>query len=126
MELDSSTLITGLIVVITAIWAGADAATNRIPSDSRPYGAGNGALAWFLCCLLLWIVAFPWYLIRRAQVLGQRRREREREKAASVAAPPLPKPILCSHCGRYFEPGANFCPQCAAPNPAAAAQQQQR
>lgn len=61
-----------LIVVIgTTIWVGYDARQNRIPTDSKPYSLNNGALAWVFTCILLWIAAFPYYLVKRSKVLKE-------------------------------------------------------
>lgn len=46
-----------LIVIVTSIWVLVDA-------HSKGLGYAK-SIAWFVFCLLLWIVAFPWYLIKR-------------------------------------------------------------
>ncbi|MCX5806947.1 MAG: SHOCT domain-containing protein [Proteobacteria bacterium] len=62
-----------IIVLATTIWLTYDASTNKIPATKQPYSINNGALAWCLSALLLWIVTFPYYLVRRSQVLRERR-----------------------------------------------------
>lgn len=48
-----------LIVVGTTIWVGFD-------SSSRDWeGTNSSTLGWVVCCLLVWIVAFPFYLSKR-------------------------------------------------------------
>lgn len=60
-----------LIVIGTTIWVGYDAKQNRVPIDSKPYSLNNGAVAWVLTCILLWIFGFPYYLVKRAKILKQ-------------------------------------------------------
>jgi len=45
-------------VVGTTIWVGIDA-------SRREWGDGLGPASWVVFCLLLWIVAFPIYLVKR-------------------------------------------------------------
>ncbi|MBI4586674.1 MAG: SHOCT domain-containing protein [Planctomycetes bacterium] len=61
-----------IVIVVSAIWVAVDAKNNKIPIDKKPYSANNGALAWLLTTLLFWIVGFPYYLIKRSQVMNQR------------------------------------------------------
>lgn len=54
-----------LIVLGSAIWVLIDAKKIGVRKDVIT-GIGNiGPWAWFFCCLLLWIVAFPLYLFKR-------------------------------------------------------------
>jgi hypothetical protein len=77
-----------LVVVIgTSIWVKKDAASNRIPIDSKPYSTNNGAWAWFGSCILLWIAAFPYYLYKRSKLLGERRRAATPPVRPAVVAP---------------------------------------
>ena len=46
-----------LVVIGTTIWTVADARTTD-PQNTVWWGLG---------CLLLWIVVFPWYLVKRSQ-----------------------------------------------------------
>jgi hypothetical protein len=66
-------LIILLIVIATTIWVAFDAKKNQITTHDKPYSINTGALAWFFCCLLLWIAAFPYYLVRRNKLLKLRR-----------------------------------------------------
>jgi hypothetical protein len=60
------------VVVGTTIWVMCDSHSNKIPSGSGEYSLNNGAVGWGLGCLLLWIVGFPYYLLKRHQVLRDR------------------------------------------------------
>ena len=62
-----------MIVVGTSIWVAYDASINKIAVVNKPYSFNNGAFAWFLSCILIWIAAFPAYLVRRSQILRKRR-----------------------------------------------------
>jgi flagellar biosynthesis/type III secretory pathway M-ring protein FliF/YscJ len=66
-------LIVLLIVIGTTIWLTFDAKTNKIPFTDKPYSLNNGALAWFLTAVVIWIYAFPIYLQRRAKIMRERR-----------------------------------------------------
>jgi hypothetical protein len=54
-----------LVVIISSIWAGFDAGSNE--------GFGTGLVV-LVCCLALWILVFPLYLVKRSQ------RERSRSQ----------------------------------------------
>ncbi len=50
-----------VLVVPSAIWVGVDSA-------KREWEDGSSTAAWVLGTLLLWIVVFPWYLVKRGRV----------------------------------------------------------
>lgn len=54
-----------IIVITTSIWALFDA--RKYKKQAKEMGRGESPSAWFLGCLLLWIVIFPYYLVRRAK-----------------------------------------------------------
>ena len=66
--MDSLNAVILLIVIGTSIWVGFDASTNKITSAGEEYNWATGALTWVTGCILLWIIVFPWYLVRRARV----------------------------------------------------------
>ena len=59
------------LVIGTSIWVKNDSAANRITTDTKPYSPNNGEWVWFGACILLWIVAFPYYLYRRSKMLNK-------------------------------------------------------
>ena len=71
-----------LIILLTSIWVGFDSQANRITSGKGPYSLQNGALVWVMACVLLWIIVFPYYLVRRSTVM--------RERGGSMPAPGAP------------------------------------
>jgi hypothetical protein len=60
-----------LILLLTTIWVGIDAHLNRIPTGNKPYSGGSAVL-WVVMCIVLWIAAFPVYLVKRAKTLQER------------------------------------------------------
>ena len=54
-----------LVIATTSGWVYRDAKKNRIE--------GNSPLVWFIGCLAVWIISFPWYLITRNKQLSERR-----------------------------------------------------
>ncbi|MCX4240319.1 SHOCT domain-containing protein [Paraliomyxa miuraensis] len=66
----------GLIVLVSAIWMAVD--SSNLGYDKRDLKglAAIGPMGWFFCGLLLWIIAFPLYLIKRPELkeAGERRR----------------------------------------------------
>jgi hypothetical protein len=56
-----------LIVIGTSIWVVVDAKTIGV-KKGQIKGMGNmGPWAWFIVCLFLWIVGFPFYLAKRGE-----------------------------------------------------------
>ena len=84
----------GVIFLVTTVWVCIDAKLHRVTTDgNETYHLGNGAGAWARDCVLLWVAAFPWYLIRRKQVLRARAPiGMPPAVPASVPAPP-PRPL---------------------------------
>jgi hypothetical protein len=58
--------LTWVMVLITAIWAAVD--SSKIHLKRYKSGISYGPVVLFLGFLLLWIVAFPWYLIVRYKI----------------------------------------------------------
>lgn len=57
------------VVIGTSIWMAYESNERRIPIDSKPYSTNNGAFAWLLSGLLLWIATFPYYLVKRSKFI---------------------------------------------------------
>jgi len=56
-----------IIVIVTSIWVLVDAKAIGVKKD-QIQGMGNlGPEGWFVVCLLLWIVGFPFYLAKRGE-----------------------------------------------------------
>ncbi len=105
-------------VIASSVWVLVDAETHKVPANRRkPYSASNGSAAWFIGCLLLWIVGFPWYLIARSAVLA----ERPSTPLTPTVATPLPMgATFCATCGTALAAGAGFCSACGSRVPVSA------
>lgn len=57
-----------LIVLGTSIWVGVDASTIGVKKGQLKGMADMGPTGWFFACLLLWIVAFPFYVAKREEL----------------------------------------------------------
>ncbi len=87
-----------LLIIVTSIWVGIDAGnlgvnkSNIPPSPAKSFSVASpsSATEWFFACLLIWAVAFPWYLVKRS---GYVRLKEQRESTGLHAvnrwAPPV-------------------------------------
>lgn len=101
----------GLLIAIgVAFFAAYDSDKNKIGFSDGPYTQMNGWLGWAILCFLLWIVGGPWYLIRRSNVMQQRRLG-----PAAWTSAPAPQGRTCAGCGGANLPGAAYCQWCSAP-----------
>jgi hypothetical protein len=98
-----------LVVVGTTIWVGMDA-------SQREWKKGqDGTTSWVIGCLLLWIIAFPWYLSKRGSAP---------RKGAHLVGPPRDLPVSaamyreCLHCKEQMRRDAEVCPRCRLESPA--------
>jgi hypothetical protein len=93
-----------LVVLLTTIWVAIDSWANKIACSKGPYSLANGALVWVPACVLLWIAAFPYYLVRRSTVL------RDREKVPQTPGPVPIVPLSAPTPARRDEPGQRVSP----------------
>ena len=91
MEIITFFLIGVVISLLTSIWVAIDAKKNQITTYDEPYSINTGALAWFFCCLIIWIVAFPYYLVRRNKLLSLRRAPVSQATLGNAAIPAFSK-----------------------------------
>ncbi len=54
------------MIVGTAIWASMD--SSKIQLKRYKSGISYGPVVLFICFLMLWAVAFPWYLVMRYKI----------------------------------------------------------
>lgn len=90
-----------LAVVGTSIWVFMDAKAIGIVPGQRSGFLDMGPASWFLCCLLLWIVAFPAYLVIR----GQHKAAGSNETKSNRVEQHIPQteekiPVSCPGCGK--------------------------
>jgi hypothetical protein len=57
-----------LIVIITSIWVLIDAKKIGVKKGQIKGLADIGPWGWFFVCLLLWIIGFPFYLLKRGEL----------------------------------------------------------
>src|SRR4051812_44278244 len=55
-----------IMVLGTALWAAID--SSKLQLKRYKSGISYGPIALFILCVLLWIVAFPWYLSMRHKI----------------------------------------------------------
>jgi hypothetical protein len=62
-----------LVIVGTTVWVGFDARELEMRQGRLSGGAVDmGTRAWVVCCLLLWVIAFPCYLVARSKYVAMR------------------------------------------------------
>ena len=65
----------GLIIIATTIWVGFDAHALGVKRGKLRGGPLDMSVtSWVICCLFLWIVSFPCYLVARFKYQEIRRR----------------------------------------------------
>lgn len=102
------------VIVVSSIWVAMDVKNLR---GDGPVGAGKSAIdmgpaGWFFSCLLLWIIAFPLYLIVRhkfaAEAVGA-----DGKKCPRCAEMVKQDAKVCRYCQHAFaESGFKTCPKC--------------
>jgi len=58
-----------IIILFTSIWVYTDAKKIGAGGFNANSFTGMSPIGWFLACLLLWIVVFPLYLIKRNDIM---------------------------------------------------------
>lgn len=112
------TIVLLLVVVVTSVLIAIDAQNNQITLSDKPYTAMDGATGWLIDCLQLWMIGAPWYVIRRSNLMSQRRGPAAvtcRGTAAPVAPLATPAWAYCPSRNGGSYPGAKFCQWCATP-----------
>lgn len=110
------------IVLATTIWVPFDA--SHLGVQRGRLGGGSldmGPASWFFCCLLLWIIAFPCYLIARSKYTTAARMGQlsppagagyqvPQQYAATPPPPPVAMPVQFSPDGRWYWGGQSWLP----------------
>jgi hypothetical protein len=101
-------LLIALAIVGSVIWVGFDA-SKRDWSDVRGSG-GTGTGTWVVGCILLWIIVFPMYLVKRGNAPFK-----------TQTGSPIPPPSAqmyreCPHCKEAMRRDAQACPHCRQPS----------
>src|SRR4051812_19221764 len=109
-----------LLVIGTTIWVGIDAGNRDWSQEKR----ATRPAAWVIGCLFLWIVFFPYYLVKRS---GTTKKGELSQLPPPVvrAVAPAPAPVAtkpCPDCAETVLADARVCKHCGyrfAPIPAA-------
>lgn len=75
-----------LVVIGTSVWVYFDAKNIGVKKTKEKSLINIGPFGWLLCCLLLWIVVFPLYLIKRSEL----KRKFQTETTLAPSASPQP------------------------------------
>ena len=70
-----------IAVVGTSIWVWVDSAKLRSCARDVEGLAATSPVMWFLCCILMWIIAFPLYLLTRPQLVQASTATRDPDKS---------------------------------------------
>lgn len=108
-----------VVVLITSIWMAIDA--DKLGYDKRDI-KGIAAMSpggWLICGLLLWIIAFPLYLIKRPELAaaGARRRALAQGQPVGFLPPGFPAPMHPGHMGQQPYPPQPYPQQPYPPQP---------
>jgi hypothetical protein len=60
-----------LVVIGTAIWVDQDARKLVSAGATKTQLGGTSPIAWSIGTLLIWIIVFPWYVVKRAKVIRE-------------------------------------------------------
>jgi hypothetical protein len=90
-----------LIVIGSSIWVYFDAKNIGVKKSGEKAKTGKvqtdmGPVGWAICCLLLWIIAFPIYLFKRPGF-------KKRFQPSSASVPPVPVPVTAGSPPQDFD-----------------------
>lgn len=77
-----------LIILGTSAWVLYDASSIGVRKGVITGLGDMGPVAWFVACLLLWIIAFPMYLIKRSAFIAALKSDGPARTAPSGASGP--------------------------------------
>jgi zona occludens toxin (predicted ATPase) len=96
-----------LLIFVTSLWAGFDAGRLR-KQGATTKDLGGSPLVVFFVCLIVWIIAFPYYLIHRERFIAAQKSSAARlsMQASSTSEG------FCGSCGAALYPTNAFCTKC--------------
>ena len=71
-----------IVVIATSLWVLIDAKTIGVKKGQIDGMGTMGPWSWFVACLLLWIIGFPFYLAKRGEFKRINARNRSDDSAA--------------------------------------------
>lgn len=98
-----------LVVIGTSIWVLIDAERIGVKRGQVEGLADMGPVGWFICCLGIWIIAFPVYLAKREAFKRANARAAVSVSATAPAAGPV---AFCTQCAMRVVAGDRFCGGC--------------
>jgi hypothetical protein len=87
-----------LVFIGTSVWVLVDAKTIGVKKSDKKALFNMGPTGWFFACLLLWIIAFPAYIAKRAEY----RRLSVAQSGEKQAMPPGPHTAESKKKGRWW------------------------
>jgi len=60
--------IIGVVILATSIWVFFDSKNIGVKSGQLKGFFGMGPIGWFFACVILWIICFPAYLLKRNEL----------------------------------------------------------
>ena len=81
------TILIGIVVIGTSIWVYTDAQAIGVKKGQIAGLMDMNPLSWFLACLLLWIVSFPFYLAYRKEFMRINGKLPKPSSSTSIVAP---------------------------------------
>jgi hypothetical protein len=94
-----------IVAIVTSIWVYFDAKKIGVRKGLMSGIADMNPGMWLFACLFLWIVAFPIYLIKRADF---------KKALAGTMSGNDSGMVFCRGCGKKTYSSALTCPQCGA------------
>jgi hypothetical protein len=104
-----------LLFLVSLVWVGVDCHANKVPLlDSKKYSA-VAPVMWIVACVVMWIVFFPAYLVKRTGTKKNRHSVDSRTESNNSDD----RAIQCPSCGTQLllttlVVGENVCTQCHA------------
>jgi len=93
-----------IVLLATCIWVVIDAKSIGVKKGMLKGFFDLGPWGWFWVCVLLWIIGFPAYLIKRGEYI---------KLASGNASPEVATGgKFCSKCGTKLQGDAGFCSKC--------------
>ena len=102
-----------IFIIASIIWVAYDASKIGVKKDMISGMFNMGIFGWVVACILVWIIFFPAYIIKRGEYIKAGTRSQN-----FVG--------FCSKCGKPLNVGATFCSACGKPVEAQPAQENEK
>ena len=109
-------LILMAVVILSTIWVYFDTSKHKIKKIKGESGFFNvSAITWVFATLILWIICFPAYLLKRKSLIEKSMQNTVKIKNHNTIQSQNFRPknfMFCSNCGSQNTDGNKFCPSC--------------